>query len=227
MWEGAAKGQEQASGENSFWQKHLLTNWPESIVQRWPEAEQVWQLSAKVDGPSSSYTLPVFPLHDLWLSSEPLLRQFRAINWQRIRKRSLQFHRMLHQSYSLLPEVAREMVSIPGPLSSRLLPQPIPTPLLSCTSLHYAFFALAVTVSLLEARPCHQLGYRSAAPTSSTGQDPLEGTAGPAVPLATLPPLMATKIQVPTACCMSLVLQGGIRRRCKTKTLPTFWPALH
>lgn len=91
MWDAAAKGQEQVSGENSFWQKHLLTlTWIHCATLTWGWADLAalcW---------SGQPLVQLHTLHYLWLPSEPLWRQFWAINWQRIRERTLQSHWLLH-----------------------------------------------------------------------------------------------------------------------------------
>lgn len=73
--------------EKTLFGKNISLHWSESIVQHWPEAEQIWQLLAL--GPA---TYSALPLAAIW----PLVRQFWAINWQRIRERTLQSHRLPH-----------------------------------------------------------------------------------------------------------------------------------
>lgn len=91
MWDAAAKGQEQVSGENSFWQKRLLRlNWIHRATLIWGRVDPAalcW---------SGRPLVQLHPLHYHWLPPEPLSRQFWAINWQRIRERTLQSHRLLH-----------------------------------------------------------------------------------------------------------------------------------
>lgn len=92
MRDAPAKRQEGVSGENAFWQKYLLT------LTRTHCATLTWgraNLAALCW--SEQPLVQLHTLHYHWLPSEPLLRQFWAINWQRTRERTLQSHRLLHR----------------------------------------------------------------------------------------------------------------------------------
>lgn len=118
MWDAAAKGQEQVYGENSFWQKHLLTvTWIHCATLTWGWADLAalcW---------SGRPLVQLHTLHYLWLPSEPLWWQFWAINWLRITGelgRGLYSPTGCSITSSLLPEGDSRMVSIPRPLVSWL-----------------------------------------------------------------------------------------------------------
>lgn len=137
MWDAAAKGQEQVYGENSFWQKHLLTvTWIHCATLTWGWADLAalcW---------SGRPLVQLHTLHYLWLPSEPLWWQFWAINWLRITGelgRGLYSPTGCSITSSLLPEGDSRMVSIPRPLVSWLPHHHIPPPLLRCTLPPYSY----------------------------------------------------------------------------------------
>lgn len=79
-------------------------------------------------------------LHYPWLLSEPLLRQFWAINWQRIRERTLQSHRLLHHfQFASWRGQQDGLNSSSTSCWSWLLPHPIPPPLLNCILSPYSY----------------------------------------------------------------------------------------
>lgn len=80
-------------------------------------------------------------LHYPWLPSEPLLRQFWAINWQRIRERTLQSHRLLHhfQFASWRGQQDGLNSSSTSCWSWLLLPHTIPPSLLNCILSPYSY----------------------------------------------------------------------------------------